>query len=249
MTDPIDPSRKPGPLGPTHGPADHASKTRQTVLLLLGLLGLLACLVVFGILAEDVRAQEASALDALATPFLHSLASPTLDAVMNGATFLGSDLTLAPVLIVTVVYLLSLGHRREAVFVLVALGGSVAANGTMKLFFHRARPELAWADVLPDFSFPSGHTMNSTVFYLALALVVWRLRGARWGSAATILAVALAVVIGLSRIYLGYHYLTDVVGGLTAGIVWLAIVVAVFRGEALVFRPRDRVAGRPPRPT
>jgi undecaprenyl-diphosphatase len=91
--------------------------------------------------------------------------------------------------------------------------------------------------------------MNSTVFYLALALVVWRLLGARWGSVATVLAVTLAVLIGLSRIYLGYHYLTDVVGGLTAGILWLAIVVAVFRGEALVFRPRDRAAARPPRPT
>jgi membrane-associated phospholipid phosphatase len=217
--------------------------------LLLGLVGLMACLVVFGFLAEDVRAQEASALDALATTFLHSLASPMLDAAMNGATFLGSDLTLIPVLVVAVVYLISRRHRREAVFVMVALGGSVLANATMKLFFHRARPELAWADVLPDFSFPSGHSMNSMVFYLSLALVVWRLRGARWGMAATVLAVVLAVLIGLSRIYLGYHYLTDVVGGFSAAIIWLAIVVAVFRGQALVFgRPR-RATGHPPRPT
>jgi undecaprenyl-diphosphatase len=228
---------------------DRGLAARQLALLVIGLVGLLGCLLVFGLLAEDVRAQEASALDALATPFLHSLASPTLDALMNFATFLGSDLTILPILVVVTAYLIWKGHRREAVFLLVALGGSVLANATMKLFFHRARPALPWAIVLPDFSFPSGHSMNSMVFYVGLALVVWRLRGARWGVAATVVAVVLAILIGISRIYLGYHYLTDVVGGFAAGLLWLAFVIAVFRGHALLFgRPR-RGRGHPPRPT
>jgi membrane-associated phospholipid phosphatase len=247
MTDLDSPSGKPGPLGPPQGPADRGVAIRQTALLLLGLLGLLATLVVFGLLAEDVRAQEAIALDALATPFLRSFASPTLTALMNGATFLGSELTLVPLLLGVTAVLLWRGHRREALFVVVAICGSVLANAAMKLFFHRERPQLAWADVLPDFSFPSGHSMNSLVFYLAVALVVWRLKGARWGVAATVAAVVLAGLIGLSRIYLGYHYLTDVVGGFAAGILWLAIVVAVFRGQAIVFRRRP-VDSQQPRP-
>ncbi len=249
MAEPLAPSRKPGPLGPSRGAVERRDLTRQSILLFGGLVALLACLLVFGVLAENVRAQEATALDALATPFFHSLASPTLDAVMNGASFLGSELNFVPVLVVAVAYLVSRGHRREAVFVVVALGGSVLANATMKVFFHRARPALDWANVLPDFSFPSGHSMNSMVFYLALALVVWRLRGARWGIAATVLAVSLAILIGISRIYLGYHYLTDVVGGLAAGILWLGIVVGVFRGQALVFGSGARSRARPPRPT
>ena len=61
--------------------------------------------------------------------------------------------------------------------------------------------------------------------------------------------VALAGLIGLSRIYLGFHYLTDVVGGFAAAILWLAIVVAVFRGEALIFDRRARGSIEPPTPT
>ena len=90
MTDLDNPTAKSGPLGPPRGPADRAVVTRQTVLLLVGLVGLLASLLIFGLLAEDVRAQEASALDALATPFLRSFASPTLTALMNAFSFLGS---------------------------------------------------------------------------------------------------------------------------------------------------------------
>ena len=249
MTDLREQSHKPGPLGPSRAAGDRRAMTRQTVLLLVGLVGLLACMVVFGVLAEGVRAQEASALDAWASPFFHSMASPTMDVVMNGATFLGSDLTLVPLLIVVVAYLVWRGHRREALFMVLAYGGSVVANGTMKLFFHRPRPALPWANVLPDFSFPSGHSMESMAFYLALALVMWRLRGARWGTVATVAALALSVLVGISRIYLGYHYLTDVVGGFAAAILWLAIVVAVFRGHALVFGRRDRGNERSPRPT
>ena len=244
-----DPTVRSGEAGPARQPVDRGAATRQTLVLLLGLLVITACLVVFGTLAENVRAQEASTLDAVATPFLHALASPALDGLMKGATFAGSELTLLPVTFVVVAYLILRGHRREAAFVLIAIAGSVLVNGTMKLFFHRARPELAWADVLPDFSFPSGHTMNSAALYLAVALVVWRLCGARWGVAATVLALALASLIGLSRVYLGFHYLTDVVGGFAAAILWLAIVVAVFRGEALIFDRRDRGSIEPPTPT
>jgi undecaprenyl-diphosphatase len=122
------------------------------------------------------------------------------------------------------------GRRRETIFVVVALAGSLIVNETMKLFFHRPRPVLAWAHVQPDYSFPSGHSMNSLVLGLALAIVVWRLAGVRPGVVAVAGAIVLSLLIGLSRIYLGYHYFTDVVAGFAAGILWVAIVVAVFRG-------------------
>src|SRR4029077_20950709 len=85
--------------------------------------------------------------------------------------------------------------------------------------------------VLPDYSFPSGHTMNAFVFYTALALLLWSVFGRRVGPAALAIAVALALGVGVSRIYLGYHYFTDVVGGLLAGIVWLLIVGAAVRAR------------------
>jgi len=119
-------------------------------------------------------------------------------------------------------------HRREALFLAVAIGGSVILDEALKLIFHRPRPQLSWAQVQPEYSFPSGHSMNSLVFYLALAIIVGRLWSRRAGLIAAMLAIGLAVLIGTSRIYLGYHYFTDVVGGLFAGLAWLLLVSWVF---------------------
>ena len=113
----------------------------------------------------------------------------------------------------------------------------------MKLFFARPRPQLPWAAVLPDYSFPSGHTMNTVIFYGAVALVIWSILGRRAGMIAVGVAVILAFGVGVSRIYLGYHYLTDVVGGILAGIAWLLVVGAAFRARPTWRRwrsPRNR---------
>ena len=115
----------------------------------------------------------------------------------------------------------------------------------MKVFFQRPRPQLPWASVLPDYSFPSGHTMNSVAFYVALAVIVWSIRGRRAGLIATAVAIGLAVLVGISRIYLGYHYFTDVIGGFLAGISWVLICVAAFRAPPLArfWRGRQKSSG------
>jgi undecaprenyl-diphosphatase len=101
----------------------------------------------------------------------------------------------------------------------------------MKLFFARPRPQLPYAHVLPDYSFPSGHTMNAVIFYGGVALLLWSVYGRRAGLAAVVVATVLAIGVGISRIYLGYHYLTDVVGGILAGLAWLVVVSAAFRAR------------------
>ena len=220
----------------SRGPLRSAGATpvrTASIMVVGGFGGLLACLVVLGILADSIREKEINALDTLATPFLHGLASPALDRIMNGATFLGSNLAIPPLFALAVVVMLVLHRTRDALFVAIACGGSLVLNETMKVFFARPRPQLPWAQVLPDYSFPSGHTMNSLVFYVALAIVLWSVLGRRTGLASLAVAIALTLVIGVSRIYLGYHYLTDVVGGLLAGTVWLLIVAAAFRAGPL----------------
>lgn len=204
--------------------------TTRVALVVAGFVALLVCLLVFGAIAEDVHEQEASALDALATPLLHGLSNPTLDSVMRGITQLGSAIVVGPLLVVALVLLLWRRRKREALFLAVLLIGSLILNETLKLIFHRPRPQLAWAQVQPEYSFPSGHAMNSLVFYVGLALVIWAVWGRRAGLIALVVAVGLALLIGISRIYLGYHYFTDVVGGFLAGSVWLLIVVAAFGG-------------------
>ncbi|HEX3427999.1 MAG TPA: phosphatase PAP2 family protein [Candidatus Limnocylindrales bacterium] len=226
---PADPSSA-GPLPARKG----ASAPAASLTILAGFVGLAACLILFGSIAEGVRDQEVFALDTVATPFLHALASPFMDFLMNAATTAGSNLVIPPLFVIAVVVLVRLHRPGAALFLAASSGGSLLLNGLMKLFFQRARPQLPWANVLPDYSFPSGHTMNSVAFYLALAVIVWSIRGRRAGLIATTLAIILCVVIGISRIYLGYHYFTDVIGGFLAGASWVLICIAAFRAPPLV---------------
>jgi undecaprenyl-diphosphatase len=225
---PADPTSA-GPLPSGVGaPAPAAS-----ALLLIGFFGLTACLVLLGVLAEGIRDQEVYTLDVWANPFFHGLASPLMDTLMNAATFAGSNLFIPPLFILAIAILIRIERPGAALFLTVTSGGSLLLNGLMKIFFQRPRPQLPWASVLPDYSFPSGHTMNSVAFYVALAVIIWSIQGRRAGMIALAAAIVLSGLIGLSRIYLGYHYFTDVLGGVLAGTSWLLIVLAAFRSGPL----------------
>ena len=100
---------------------------------------------------------------------------------MDAATFLGSSPVLAAVVGLAVVLLLVRRRRAEAAFLVVAFVGSLVLNDWLKALFQRPRPGFDWAEVWPETGFPSGHSMNSFVVYLAIALVIWRLGGRRVG--------------------------------------------------------------------
>ena len=232
------PTTEAGPLGRVDPdrPAQRGSVPRRplgtaTMTVVVGFVGLLASLFVLGSIAEGVRAHEVFALDTWATPFLHGIASPGLDAVMDTLTDIGSSLVIIPLFVVVVAALLWKRRYGAAAFLGLASGGALVLDATMKVFFERPRPKLDWARVLPDYSFPSGHTMNAVAFYIALALILWSVLGRRIGRVAVTFAVVLALGVGVSRIYLGYHYLTDVVGGLLAGVAWLLVVGLAFRAR------------------
>lgn len=199
--------------------------------ILVGLAILIASLFVFGLIAQGVRSQEVFLLDTWATPFLRGIASPAMDTVMNLLTDIGSTLVIGPLFILVFGALLLKRRYGGALFLVVALAGSLVLQGAMKLFFMRPRPVLAYAQVLPDYSFPSGHTMNAIIFYVALALLAWSVFGRRTGLLSLVGALIIALLVGVSRIYLGYHYFTDVLGGLFAGVAWLLVVGAAFRAR------------------
>jgi undecaprenyl-diphosphatase len=232
------PTTESGPLGrvdpadpdaPTTVPRPPLGIAMMTVV--VGFAALIAMLLVLGSIADGVRDQEVFALDTWATPFLHGIASPGLDWVMLRLTDIGSSLVIVPVFALAMAGLVWKHRYGAATFLTVSIGGSLFLAGAMKVLFERPRPQLSYATVLPDYSFPSGHTMNAVIFYVALALITWSVFGRRIGMAALALAAVLAVGVGASRIYLGYHYLTDVVGGILAGVSWLLVVGAAFRAR------------------
>ena len=188
-----------------------------------------ALLVAFAALALVVRGPEVNALDASASAFVHSFASPIMDALMTAASAVGSGPALLVLAAATAAVALVRGRPALAAFLAVASVGVVLLNDGLKLVVARSRPTFDWAAVLPDYSYPSGHAMQSIVVLVAVAFVAWALLGRRVGIVATVVALGLALLIGLSRIYLGAHYLTDVIGGLLAGAAWLILVVWAFR--------------------
>ena len=117
---------------------------------------------------------------------------------------------------------------REASFAIVALAGSGLLNLGAKAFFRRDRPSL-WESIAPEssFSYPSGHAMGSMTLAAVVVLLAW---GTRWRWPVLVLALAFTGLVGLSRLYLGVHYPSDVLAGWAAGLAWTAgVYLVLFR--------------------
>lgn len=147
-----------------------------------------------------------------------------------------------PLVLVTaavLLYLLLQRRSRTALFVLFAVGGGQLLSSVLKLGFSRPRPDLVPHGMeVYTASFPSGHAMMGAVTYLTLAALLARVEKRRRIKAYVILvAVTTTVIVGLSRIYLGVHWPTDVLGGWMAGSAWAAICWTV----ALMLQRRGRL--------
>jgi len=142
-------------------------------------------------------------------------------------TFFGSPAVALTIAAVVCVVLYRRGHLVQAAFLPVVLGGAELLNLILKVSFHRPRPEVAFVQ-LDTYSFPSGHAMISTAAYGALAYLAWSRSRTRGGRLFLIAGTTLLVgLIGFSRMYLGVHYLSDVLAGVTAGAFWLAVSIAL----------------------
>ena len=136
-------------------------------------------------------------------------------------------------------------QRREVVGMLICLSGASLLNFLLKLLFERERPELFRVVEVAGYSFPSGHAMVSLCVYGMMAFLISR-RIHRWGwrLAVGMSAMVLVAAIGVSRIYLGVHYPTDVVAGYAAGAMWLMFCISL-----LMWWEFERSAGTPERIT
>ena len=128
-------------------------------------------------------------------------------------------------------YLLLAGRYRAALFAAIAVPGGILLSTVMKLGFDRPRPDLVPHEAMVyTASFPSGHSMMSAVTYLTLAALLTRVQPAlRLKAYLLILAILLTLLVGISRVYLGVHWPTDVLAGWTAGASWAALCWIVMR--------------------
>ncbi len=174
--------------------------------------------------------------------------TPVVTTVVNWFTMTGGPVGM-PIIAVVVTGILVRISRvvRPLILAVVAAAGSLAMTMAIKSLVGRGRPPLA--EAVPPYessaSFPSGHTLNATVITGILVyctLLILHTQRARW--AAVIVGSAYAIAIGLSRVYLGHHWLSDVVGAWLLGLAWLAVVIVAHRlARAYANRGRpDRTA-------
>ncbi len=197
--------------------------------ILAGLLIIAACVWAFVGLAEEVREGATHAFDteillALRNPadLTHPLGPAWVQELGRDVTALGGFAVLTSVTLAVAGFLWLQGNRRSMWLVLIAVAGGQVLSSLAKYGFDRPRPDIVpHAVEVYTASFPSGHSMMSAVTYLTLAVLVARVQPTGALKAYVLsLAVLLTLAIGISRIYLGVHWPTDVLAGWTAGAAW-----------------------------
>lgn len=189
-----------------------------------GILAGALLLLIFAKLAEDVLYHELETFDTLIGGYIRSFASDGLTRVMIAVTNLGSAYVEIGLLLALGSYLLfRLKHVWDAALLVTSLLGGWVLNTVLKQIFQRSRPDLKHLVEAGGYSFPSGHAMVSAAFYGMIGYIVWinlRHRGLpAWP--AMVFTPLLILAIGISRVYVGVHFASDVLAGFAAGGAWL----------------------------
>lgn len=192
-----------------------------------------AMVFVFLKLGSEVVEGETQGFDQRVLLLAQTLRSqyPLLTLVMRDLTSLGSTVVMTLLTAVTVIYLALFGSRRMAALVLSAMVSGSALVSLTKGLFGRARPDLAFADLtVSGLSFPSGHASMSAIAFLTMgALIATTRRRTRERIYILLVAGLLTLLVGISRVTLGVHWATDVIGGWAFGAAWAVLWLQVAR--------------------
>jgi undecaprenyl-diphosphatase len=185
--------------------------------------------------------------DEQALLWFSSVRTPLLDQIMTRLTRLGDGIVVTAIAVITGT-VLALARRGWAAYLLLGsvVGGQIM-NNVLKLIFARPRPDLVeWGTNVLTASFPSGHAMSAMLGYGSLAFVINRLDSRPAVRATAWLVASLLILgIGLSRVYLGVHYPTDIAAGFAAGYAWILFIGATGRAARLL-DPSHVADGEPP---
>ena len=219
--------------GATTGGAQ-AARSRWWVArpLFVGVLIALPCLLAFLELAEDfAMSARIAAFDAAVSGFVQGWRSPRLTPFFIGVTTLANAPTIWVIAALVVIALLWAGRRREALLVFLAVAVGAVLGGIAKVDLARQRPPIDnMLIALPaGFSFPSGHALAGVELYGVLSfLVARRVRAVPAKLLVIAAAVGVALLIGVSRVYLGVHWPSDVLASWLLGGAWLAFLCGAY---------------------
>lgn len=211
------------------------------IFLVVGAIIAVAATVAFASLAENVLEGGTQTFDVAILEWLHGHQSKALTAVMVEMTYLGTGTVVIVVVGVAALFLWHTEHKHSARLLLAATIGNILLNGALKLVYHRPRPSVfAWQTTAVSSSFPSGHAMSATVVYGTVAYLLLRLQKHRWAKMLTLTgATLLILLICLTRLYLGVHYPSDVLGGIVVGLAWASFCMATLEASLVLARRRS----------
>jgi undecaprenyl-diphosphatase len=177
----------------------------------------------FGCIALFIHDNKIVHFDSSIFEYFQHFQSPGLTRVMKVFTFIGSGMVIAIIVIFAIILFYQvLKHRSELILLLGVVVGSALLNLFLKNIFHRARPMINHLIEENGFSFPSGHSMAAFTLYGIMSFLLWKhISSFRGRSLLIIISVMMIAMIGISRIYLGVHYASDVLGGYLASGIWL----------------------------
>jgi undecaprenyl-diphosphatase len=205
-------------------------------------------------LASEVSEGDTQAFDLWLLQALRSPADPSipigpewLRIAMTDITALGGTSVLTVLTVIAVGYLVAARKPETGAFLAAAVIGGAVTGTLLKLLFARARPDVVPQLVFVDSaSFPSGHALNSAVTYLTIGALLARAESKRAVRVyLTAVAVALSLTIGFSRVYLGVHWPSDVVGGWCLGAAWAMTISLIAR----TLQRRRTIEPAPPDPS
>jgi membrane-associated phospholipid phosphatase len=186
---------------------------------------------IFRWFASEVGEGETEAFDHAVRNFVHEFATPVLTSVVKIVSFTGKAAVLTGLGTIVAAVLAYLRFWRDIALLLITMGGEIVLELMLKASYQRARPDTFFDLPAPEsYSFPSGHALGSLCFYgIAAYIISRRVSSPRTKAAIALAAAAWVSAVGFSRVYLGVHYPSDVLGGYFVGIIWLAAVITFDR--------------------
>jgi len=185
----------------------------------------------FGFIALFISNKKIVNFDQHISGFIQGFNSPALTTILKLFTFIGSGPVIIFIVIAAIiVFYVILKHRSELVLLLGVVIGSALLNVVLKIIFHRDRPTSNRLIEVGGYSFPSGHSMAAFTLYGILSFLLWKhISTYRGRTLLIILSFLMISMIGISRIYLGVHYPSDVLGGFLVSGIWLILSIWTFQ--------------------
>lgn len=179
---------------------------------------------IFALLAHEVVVEKEDWFDNSTFIILKSHTNSWVIEWFNHLTFLGSSYFLFPAYVLIILFLFLKKRKTDGIDIMIVGLTSTALMYGLKNIYRRNRPDQPLLEALYSYSFPSGHSLSAFVFFSVLVFLVWKSKlpkKLQWFL--SVFLVLIALMVGISRIVLRYHYASDVLAGLCLGFAWVML--------------------------